>query len=174
MGYLFEMPRAFTFDMPKVRRWLEDRLYGQVLNVFQGKNKLSSTPEYDVVNCDIDETMHPDFVIDAMTLADHFNPQSFDVAVMDPPYSYHQANVNYKGHNCHKLSVVKDHLRSIVRGSIIWFGWSIPATEGFGKVEILLVSHGGSHNATICTVENRVVPYVKPLKENCANKWKNQ
>ena len=164
MGYLFEMPRAFTFDMPKVRQWLDDRLFGQVLNVFQGKNKLQDTPEYSVVNCDIDQTMVPDFVMDAMTLADQFNPQSFDVAIMDPPYSYHQANVNYNGHLCHKICVVKEHLRIIIRKRIIWFGWSIPATEDFQKVEILLVGHGGSHNATICTVEDRITPYVKPLK----------
>lgn len=43
-----------------------------------------------------------------------------------------------------------------VGGYAISFGWN---SNGFGKnrgfevIEILLVSHGGHHNDTICTVE---------------------
>jgi hypothetical protein len=159
--YIFDWPAAYTFDMPKVMNWLRKRLVGRVLNVFAGKNKLPGA-----VNCDIDQALMPDFIIDAMELDFWFEPRSFDTAVIDPPYSMHQANVNYNGNSCHEITVVRDHLRKIVTKRLIWFGWTIPATPGFVKKEILLVGHGGSHNATICTVEDRL-PRIDDFIETC-------
>ena len=148
--YFFPMPAAYTFDMPKVRRWMERRMIGKVLNVFCGKNKLPGA-----VNCDIDPDMKPDVECDALEIGTWFNPMQFDTAIIDPPYSFHQSNINYNGHQCHQITAVRDQLVKIVKTRLIWFGWSIPATPGFEKKEILLVGHGGSHNATICTIEDR-------------------
>jgi len=150
LSYLFSMPEPYTFDMPKVLEWTTKQLVGRVLNVFCGKNKIKGA-----VNCDIDPDMHPDVLCDAMQLSEIFSPMEFDTAILDPPYSMHQAVGNYNGHHCHQITAVRDQLVDLVKKRLIWFGWSIPATPGFKKTEILLVGHGGSHNATICTVEDR-------------------
>lgn len=48
----------------------------------------------------------------------------------------------------------------IKRGGIaISFGWNsvgLGKKNGFEIIEILLVSHGGNHNDTICTVERKI------------------
>jgi hypothetical protein len=137
--------------MPKVKTWLGDRLVGKVLNVFCGVNKIQGA-----VNCDLNPEMSPDILCDAMKLNEFFEPLSFDTAILDPPYSFYQAQTKYKGHSVHNIMVVKDHIKMIVKKRLIWFGWSIPATEGFRKTEILLIGHGGHRNATICCVEDRV------------------
>jgi len=149
-SYVFQMPSRWTFDMPQVRRWTLARCKGKVLNVFCGKNKMDGW-----MNCDIDPEVEPDVLCDAMELDKHFEPKSFDTAIMDPPYSFCQVTRKYQGRNVKEITVVKEHLRKIVNHRIIWFGWNIPTTKDFEKKEILLVGHGGNHNATICTLEVR-------------------
>ena len=151
LEYIFAMANPFTFDIPVIRLWVEKQVIGKTLNVFCGKSHLSNA-----VNCDIDPKMNPDVVIDALKLSTKFGPRSFDTAVIDPPYSFHQANINYNGNSCHKITAVRSQLRKIVTFRLIWFGWNIPGTPGFDLKEILLVGHGGSHNATICCVEDRI------------------
>lgn len=94
----------------------------------------------------------------------------FAGALFDPPYSYRQVSEHYKviGKKATQLDTstqffnrVLNPLGSIIRpgGYCISFGWN---TNGMGKnrdfriVEILIVAHGGHHNDTLVTVEQKL------------------
>jgi hypothetical protein len=84
--------------------------------------------------------------------------------LLDPPYSPRQAKERY-GIEAVQLtalvSATKNALPRILApgGKIISFGWNtngMGEKRGFKFVEILLIAHGGSHNDTICCVEERI------------------
>jgi len=92
-------------------------------------------------------------------------------ALFDPPYSSTQVKECYNSigytpdipKNDYLLAFdkVKDSLACLIipNGYCISFGWSsngLGKKRGFTKKEILLVQHGGHHNDTIVTVEEKV------------------
>lgn len=95
---------------------------------------------------------------------------TFDGVLFDPPYSNRQISEHYKeiGKRATALdtsanfySRIKSELGKKIKtgGYAISFGWN---TVGFGKkngfeiIEILIVSHGGAKNDTLCTVEVKI------------------
>lgn len=87
--------------------------------------------------------------------------------IFDPPYSltqvsrsYEEMGYKFKGKDdpTGGFTAVRDEIAKLVPigGHVISFGWN---TVGMGKgrgfeiVEILIVSHGGNRNDTLCTVE---------------------
>ena len=98
-------------------------------------------------------------------------PNSIDGVIFDPPYSNEQIARSYKPfgldvtrkdtQNARMYSVVRKGLAPHVKlgGICISFGWQ---SAGFGKslgfelMEIKLIAHGGAHNDTIITVEQKV------------------
>jgi hypothetical protein len=97
---------------------------------------------------------------------------SRDGCLFDPPYSTRQIKEIYQSIGIEKLSknesqqcfnYLKPDIARIIKpgGVVICFGWN---SSGMGKnlnfevVEILLISHGGSHNDTIVTVERKLKP----------------
>lgn len=94
----------------------------------------------------------------------------YDGVLFDPPYSLRQVKECYNEIGIELLSKEDTNhfprnIRNVIAkkikpgGYAINFGWS---TEGFGMkngfyiVEILLVAHGGKHNDTIVTVEQKM------------------
>ncbi len=94
----------------------------------------------------------------------------FEGILFDPPYSYRQVSEHYKilGKKASALDTsanftarVKNAISNKIKvgGYAICFGWNsvgFGKGRGFKKIEILLVTHGSSHNDTICTVEQKV------------------
>lgn len=96
-----------------------------------------------------------------------------DAVLFDPPYSPRQISEAYKSvglevgmretQNGRLYKTVKDEPHRLLRpgGIAICCGWN---SAGFGKTrgyefqEILLVAHGGAHNDTIVTVEQKIQP----------------
>ena len=89
--------------------------------------------------------------------------------IFDPPYSltqvsrsYQDMGLSFKGaeNPTGGFPKVRDAIALLVRpaGYVISFGWN---TVGMGKgrafdiIEILIVSHGGNRNDTLCTVERK-------------------
>jgi hypothetical protein len=85
----------------------------------------------------------------------------------DPPYSPRQLKECYDslGMSLHDTTSGvwkrwKDEIARVTKpgGIVISFGWStngIGMKRGFSIKEILLIAHGGNHNDTICTVEQK-------------------
>jgi len=99
--------------------------------------------------------------------------ESLDVplqgVIFDPPYSLTQVSRSYKDFGLNFKSKenptggfpkVKDEISRlvVVGGYVISFGWNTVGMgkgRGFDIVEILIVSHGGNRNDTLCTVEKK-------------------
>jgi len=121
---------------------------------------------------------HPErnsrFHFDANEFADtcelHTGRPLFDGILFDPPYSNRQISEHYKtvGKKASALDTSANfysrlkskYAKKIKQGGYaISFGWN---TSGFGKkngfeiIEILIVSHGGAKNDTLCTVERKL------------------
>ena len=91
-------------------------------------------------------------------------------ALFDPPYSYRQVSEHYKviGKKATQLDTssqfynrVLNPLADMIKkgGICISFGWNTNAmgkNRGFEIVEILIVAHGGHHNDTLVTVEQKL------------------
>ena len=98
-------------------------------------------------------------------------PSSVDVVLFDPPYSPLQISELYQKvglpvttrdtQSPRLYKAVRDGLTMALRpgGTALSFGWN---SVGFGKgrgfemLEIMLVSHGGAHNDTICVAERKL------------------
>lgn len=94
--------------------------------------------------------------------------------LFDPPYSLRQIKECYNGIGIQKLDKettlygfikVKEIIARIIKpgGYVISFGWNsggMGKKRGFEIIEILLVPHGGHHNDTIVTVEQKVQNHI--------------
>jgi hypothetical protein len=155
---IFEMPRKWTFQMPKTKAWVEDKLEGDVLNLFGGVVRLNNATHNDL-NTGL---LNPgDLNFDAFDLAAWRDYAGrYDTVVFDPPYSAHQAVVSYGTRRAQQVSHARDVVEYVLRpgGRVISLGWNstgMSKGRGFEKEALLLINHGGSHNDTIVLVERR-------------------
>lgn len=159
---IFEMPRKWTFQMPKLRQWIEDRLEGSVLNMFGGVVRLKG----DVIHNDIEPALLVDGDLnrDAFDLTHWVSDQKrFDTVVFDPPYSAHQAVVSYGTKKAQKVTHARDVVEYVLRpgGRVLSLGFNstgMGACRGFEKEHILMVNCGGSHNDYIVMCERHLFP----------------
>lgn len=89
--------------------------------------------------------------------------------LFDPPYSYRQITEHYKfmGMKATQLDTSSNFYNRVMNaicdairpsGYAISFGWDgngFGKNRGFYPIEMLIVTHGGHHNATICLVEQK-------------------
>ena len=124
--------------------------------------------ERETRNCKVILDLFPyPFERDALEVAKETPDLSIDCVLFDPPYSFHQLNTTYdkKGNKLTDTyrSDLKREIRRIVKpgGIVISFGWNSNGISNpgplkpFEKTRILLVAHGGGHNDTIVTVEQK-------------------
>lgn len=98
--------------------------------------------------------------------------EQFDVAIFDPPYSPRQISECYNqvGRECSMEDTqssfwrkCRDALDPIVKpnGLVVSYGWNTNGMglgRGYQIEDVMLVSHGGAHNDTICMAERKLVP----------------
>lgn len=155
----FEMPRKWTFQMPKLRNWVEARCEGRILNLFGGITRLAG----DVTHNDIEiRHLQPgDLSRDACDPAQWSDlAGAFDTVVFDPPYSFHQSVVSYGVKKQQKVSHARDVVEMVLRprGRVISLGFNstgMSDSRGFDKESLALVNCGGSHNDYILLCERR-------------------
>lgn len=161
----FEMPRKWTFQMPKMRHWIEERIEGSALNLFGGVVRLI----HPISTCSVDHNdINPTLLREGDLERDAFDlvgwadmEQCYDTVIFDPPYSAHQAVVSYNmGPRKQRVSHARDVVEYVLRpgGRVISLGWSstgMSTSRGFDKEALALVNHGGSHNDTIVLSERR-------------------
>jgi len=85
--YLRQPPKRYTFEMPKLRQWIEFWCEGKVLNLFAGKTFLN----VDEVRVDINVEMNADYYMDAYSFVSMWIQErkaKFGTIIMDPPYCY--------------------------------------------------------------------------------------
>ena len=158
------MPNKNTFSIKPIKQLLIEEVDNKSnlwIDPFANTNKWGNitndlNPEYDT-----------DYHLDALDFLIHFENESVDGVLFDPPFGPRQVSECYKGFGmpvtmqttqASFYTNIKKEIARIVKpeGKVISFGWNsggIGKTNGFTITRILLVAHGGWHNDTICTVE---------------------
>jgi hypothetical protein len=163
------MPSPDTFSIAPiaelVERWLDGRRV--IIDPFARNTRYGT----------ITNDLSPDTSAQYHMTADDFgamlvaNGTRADAVLFDPPYSSRQMLEVYQavglefgirgGQIAPRFKDARDHFAHVIKpgGIAIGFGWN---SIGFGKGrgfelrEVLMVCHGGAHNDTIVTVEEKL------------------
>lgn len=84
----------WTFQDARVKKWVECKLEGSVLNACAGKTRLHHSG--DIHRNDINEDRPADTHVNLKELPNHID-DTFDTVVYDPPWSVFQVNDKYEG-----------------------------------------------------------------------------
>ena len=146
--------RRYTFDSPKIKRWVEENSNGDVLNLFAGKNKLNLNE----IRNDIDKTMPTKFHKDALDFVREWKGKKFDTIILDPPYAYRKAMEMYKGNYSSRFKQLADEIPRILKedGKVISFGYHstfLGKKRNFQLIKLCVFAHGGSQHCTIGIIE---------------------
>lgn len=144
--------------MPKLRKWVESRCEGRVLNMFGGVVRIPGA-----VHNEINLELEADMRRDAFDLEQWQDlAENYDTVIFDPPYSAHQAVVSYHTKKAQQVTHARDVVEYVLKpgGRVISLGFNstgMSDSRGFTKDSILLVNCGGSHNDFIVVSEHQRV-----------------
>lgn len=115
----------WTFETRMVRDIVLDAVHGAVLNACAGETKLQKRG-CEFVRNDIDEDIEADFHHDVRDLHEHLPAESFDSAVLDPPFDPGRAAKLYEGWHGQEYSHARDAVGALVRpgGIVVELGWN--------------------------------------------------
>ena len=152
---MFQPPKKFTFEQPKLKQWTERLCKGKVLNLFAGKTTLLA----DEFRVDMNKEMKANWYGDAFEFITTTD-MKFDTIILDPPYNLRKAREKYKGKYMGSYTKIKNEIQRILNDNarILSYGYDsygMGKKRGFEKIAICLVCHGGDHNDTICIAEEK-------------------
>lgn len=163
---VWAMPNKWTFEIKPIRHLIY-RYGGDFkgwIDPFAGMNSPAE------ITNDLNPEMPTKYHLYAKDFVEQLNGQMFKGCLFDPPYSYRQVKEHYEtqGIKPTQLDTSTNFYNRVKRpagrkielgGYVICFGWN---SNGFGKkagfkiIEMLIVAHGGHHNDTIVTVEQKI------------------
>lgn len=159
------MPNSNTYDIKCINNLIHKYAKPGLNSIdpFANKSRIAK------ITNDLNPEYGTDHCLDAVDFLKLFDDNSQDLVLYDPPYSLRQVSECYKNVGVEVTSETTQsswrtkHINEISRivkpkGIVISFGWNsngVGRVRGFEIIEILLVSHGGSHNDTICVVERK-------------------
>lgn len=95
---------AATFEEPNLRRfvrhWISD--CPRVLNACAGPTELTHPTGGEILRNDLNPDVDADLHVDVAELAAHFESESFDCIIFDPPWTVYQSNLRYAGYHVRK------------------------------------------------------------------------
>jgi len=147
--YLSQPPKRYTFEQPKLKKWVEKWCIGKTLNLFAGKVLL----DIDEYRVDIDKNCSADYYGDAYEFLLNTNIK-FDTIILDPPYNIRKAREKYEGRWIGKLTKIKNIIKIKRVISLGYDTVGMSKSRGYIKKAICVVCHGGDHNDTLCLVED--------------------
>lgn len=167
MSRAWAMPNKNTFSIKPITKLIKHYIKGISIDPFANQSRLAT------ITNDIDTQYNTNYSLEALNFLKFFNDDYVDTVLFDPPYSPRQVSECYKslGMTVNMQTTqssfwgnIKKEIARITRGQgiVITCGWNsggIGKNLGFKQIEILLVSHGGWHNDTIVTVEQKVSSY---------------
>ena len=158
MSYHTVQPNRWTFRSDKIREWVEKRLTGRVLNACAGRTKLVHDDR--IIRNDIDEDRDADLHVDVCEVADHFDPESFDTVVYDPPFSQYQSNRSYEGREVGDDALAKRQFDELLApgGRFIQFGFTttgMPMSLGYERQEVAVFNTLGRMNDYLAVVDEK-------------------
>ena len=147
--------KRYTFEAPRIKKWVENRSNGRVLNLFAGKTELNLNE----IRNDVDTSMPANYHLDALEFVKSTN-MKFDTILLDPPYAYRKAMEMYKGNYTSKFKLIADTIPRLLnrRGRVISFGYHstfMGKKRNFKLEELCVFAHGGAQHCTIGIIEKK-------------------
>ena len=158
------MPNKNTFSIKPIKDLICKYLKRKWIDPFANDSIFKDR----LITNDINSDYNTNYNLDALEFLKQFDDSSIDGILFDPPYSIHQINEVYDGFG---------EIKRIIKpnGYCISFGWNTNGMPfemkingkkqktGFckEKKEILIVSHGGCHNDTLITVDQKYNTQIK-------------
>lgn len=164
---VWAMPNSRTFTIKPIKAFVEAEVSrgGTIVDPFANSCK------YGTITNDLNPEYKTDYNMDALEFLKSLPDDSTDLVLYDPPYSISQASEMYKSYGKEKLEInvanmkywseCKDNIARILKrnGRVICCGWNtngLGKGRGFEMTSILIVSHGGSKNDTLVTLEYKL------------------
>ena len=146
--------RRYTFESPKIKKWVEENSSGLILNLFAGRTRLNPFE----VRVDVDPEMDANFHMDALDFVCDSYANSFDTIILDPPYSYRKSMEMYNGNYSSRFKLIADNIPRILNpdGRVISFGYHstfMGKKRGFYLDTMCVFAHGGAQHCTIAIIE---------------------
>ncbi|NLV08740.1 SAM-dependent methyltransferase [Halomicrobium mukohataei] len=173
LSYDTVSPNRWTFQSEAIRSWVEERLRGRVLNACAGRTKLAH--DHEIVRNDLDEDRDADLHVDVCEIADHFEAESFDTILYDPPFSENQANRSYELEDGEAVvagndAVAKRQFDQLLNpgGRVIQFGYTttcMPASMGYDRREVAVWNTLGRMNDYLSVIDE------KPGESTAGPRW---
>jgi len=181
LSYVWAMPHKNTFNIKPInsliKRYLDETPADAVwVDPFANNSCFLSRMKF---SNDLNESFNTTHHMDALEFLKTLPTASVDGVLFDPPYSIHQKNEVYEGVGgpVKQATAYYSEIDRICKpkATVISLGWTasgVPATLSrdenlqkmagkrkrqteFEKVEVLVVPHGGGHNATLIVVDKR-------------------
>jgi len=138
----------WTFETSKIRKAVESRLRGRVLNACAGKVKLRTEAVDEIIRNDINPDRDADMHVDVCEISEHFDSGVFDVIVFDPPFSQEQADEHYESMHATDMGTARRELSELtaVGGTIVELGFNMWGAadyfEGWDRDDKLMFRRG--------------------------------
>lgn len=163
------MPNGKTFTIKPIRQLIEREIVKLPCNKVV-VDPFANGSTYGNITNDLNPEYNTNYHMDALAFLRLLESESADMILYDPPYSITQASQLYKSYGKEKLEInvgnmkywaeCKNEMARICKrgGKVLCCGWN---TNGLGKnrnfvmEEVLIVSHGGSKNDTLVTLERK-------------------
>lgn len=152
------MLSRWTFEYQPAQEIVREEMHGRVLNACAGKTKLEHDGE--IVRNDLNPDRDADLHVDVAEIADHFESQSFDTVIFDPPFDEKQADTKYDGMHAMDVYAALEQFNELVRGhgTVLCFGWNswgMRSFPAFERSRTTLLQRGPIHRDVIVTVDRR-------------------
>jgi len=149
----------YTFEDEKVRKWVQQRLDGKILNACCGPTHLKHTGE--IVRVDMNDEIDADYNVRIRELPQLVEHNQFDTIVYDPPWSDFQGYEKYEGRNVGSDRIMAECLQKLLKpdGKIISFGFMstmMPRDLGFDCSEIAIFRTIGRRKDFFGVVDEQV------------------
>jgi len=174
----FHMANIWTFQIKPIREILESQCFDRhCLFPFAGWSRIKgcrSTAYIDIhPEIEYKEIIRkPHIVGDAKEILTEWaeNPrrhERWDVIILDPPFTFHQAVRSYDNESLSDIVVIKNACEHLVKenGKVITLGFNstgMGKKRGFKKEQLHIFNHGGNHSDTLMLIE-RKMPQPKEL-----------
>ena len=146
--------RRYTFQSPKIKRWVEANSKGSCLNLFAGLTKL----DIKEVRNDVDPKAVAEFHKDAVDFVKEWKGKLFDTIILDPPYAYRKAMEMYNGNYTSRFKLLADLIPALLtkEGIVISFGYHstfLSKKRNAELIKLCVFAHGGAQHCTIGIIE---------------------
>lgn len=162
--YAWAMPNKNTFEIGPIKKLISEEFHGKKVNSIDPFARNSNFAKF---TNDLNENTSSQCHIDALVYLKRIRSNFIDEAYYDPIYTprqmkecYEELNVplTFENTSSKSWTLWKKELARIIKpgGKILscgYTGYGLGKNLGFETTHVLVVVHGGVHNATICTIE---------------------